>query len=126
VNIFHIASKSAWIEATRSGSYSAESLEAEGFIHCSTAAQVLPVARSYYRGRTDLVLLAIDTNRLESPLKWEQSEPPPGVDKSAAFPHVYGPIELDAVAACLDLEPDEDGEFVLPALPHEDSAPWRP
>jgi uncharacterized protein (DUF952 family) len=120
VNIYHITSRSAWIESTRSGSYAADSLESEGFIHCSTSAQVLPVAQQYYRGQTGLVLLVIDTRRLEVPVKWEQSVPPPGVHESAAFPHVYGPIGLEAIAACLDFEPDARGEFVLPPLPAED------
>ena len=50
MNIYHITSRGAWIEATRNGSYAADSLESEGFIHCSTAAQVLPVARQNFYG----------------------------------------------------------------------------
>ena len=120
MNIYHITSRSAWNEAARSGRYSADSLASEGFIHCSTAAQVLPVARQFYRGHTGLVLLVIDTSRLDSPVQWERSVPPLGVAELAAFPHVYGPIALDAVAACLEFELNEAGEFALPPLPAED------
>jgi len=52
VNIYHITSRSAWIDATRSGVYIAPSLQAEGFIHCSTATQILPVARQFYTVRS--------------------------------------------------------------------------
>jgi uncharacterized protein (DUF952 family) len=126
VNIYHITSRGAWIEATRSGRYAADSLESEGFIHCSTAAQVIPVARQFYQGQTGLALLVIDTRKVESPVQWEQSAPPPGIGESAAFPHVYGPIGLEAIAACLDFEPDEVGEFALPPLPAENPPGSRP
>ncbi len=122
VNIYHITSRRAWIEATRTGSYAADSLHTEGFIHCSTAAQVLSVAEHFYAGQNGLVLLVVDPKRLEAPVKWEQSVPPKGVDAAAAFPHVYGPIGVEAVSACLDFEPDEGGQFALPALPGEDRA----
>lgn len=115
MNIYHIASRKAWIDATRNGSYTTPSLEIEGFIHCSTAAQVLPVARRFYVGQTGLVLLVIDTRRLMAEVRWERSVPPEGITEGATFPHVYGEIELDAVMRCIDFEPNGDGEFELPA-----------
>lgn len=125
VNIYHITTRGAWIGATRAGRYAADSLESEGFIHCSTAAQVVPVAERFYRGQTGLVLLVIETGKLTAPVKWEQSAPPPGVDAGAAFPHLYGPIGLDAIAACLDFEPNESGEFAMPPLPSADRVVGR-
>lgn len=119
MNIYHIASRKAWIEATRKGSYEAPSLASEGFIHCSTAAQVVPVADQYYRGQNGLVLLVVDTLRLSSPVKWERSVPPAGVADTASFPHVYGPIGLEAIVTAVDFEPDAKGEFRLPAIPKE-------
>ena len=55
--IFHIATRDAWDEAARAGSYRADTLETEGFIHCSEAHQVAEVANIRFRGREDLVLL---------------------------------------------------------------------
>ena len=112
--IYHIASRRAWIDATRNGAYAAPSLQTEGFIHCSTAAQVLPVARDFFAGQTGLVLLVVDTRKLESEVKWESAAPPDGVAEGVTFPHIYGPIALDAVAQVLDFEPDSLGEFALP------------
>ncbi len=73
MNLFHITSRTAWVNATRLGRYVAPSLESEGFIHCSTASQVLPVARKFYDGQTALSLLVIDPARLTQVLKWEPS-----------------------------------------------------
>ncbi len=119
MNIYHITTRKAWIDATRNGSYSAPSLAAEGFIHCSTAAQVVPVAKSFYHGQRGLVLLVIDTRRLRAPVKWERAAPPKGVAEGASFPHIYGPIGVEAVLTALDFEPNSRGEFALPPLPSE-------
>ena len=117
MNLYHIATRAAWIDATRNGSYTAPSLSSQGFIHCSTAAQVLPVARQFYAAQTGLVLLVIDPRRLTSVLKWEPAAagpPPDGVDEAATFPHIYGPIDLEAVVQTADFEPDSRSEFTMP------------
>lgn len=115
--IYHITSRSAWGEARQNGEYLAESLETEGFIHCSTGAQVLPVAEKYYLGQHGLLLLMIDPARLSSDLKWEPPSggtPPPGVPEGDLFPHIYGPINLNAVVKAVDLESNPDGNYDLP------------
>jgi uncharacterized protein (DUF952 family) len=117
VNILHITSRKAWVDATRTGHYTAPSLETEGFIHCSTSDQVLPVADKFYKEQTGLVLLVVDPARLASDLKWEPPTgggPPPGLPAGDMFPHVYGPINLDAVVQVLDFEADSNGRFSLP------------
>ncbi len=117
MNILHITSRKEWIAATRAGAYSAPSLATDGFIHGSTVKQVVPVAEKYYKGQTGLVLLEIDPKRLTSELKWEPPSgggPPPGVPEGDAVPHIYGPINLDAVVQVLEFEPGRNGEFSLP------------
>ena len=119
MNILHITSRAAWIDATRNGQYIAPSLASEGFIHCSTPAQAVPVADKFYRGQTGLVLLVIDLARLTSDLKWEPPSdgmPPPGVPPTDLFPHVYGPINLDAVVKVVPFEPNANGSWTLPIL----------
>ena len=106
--ILHITSKGEWLEAQQRGEYIAPSLETEGFIHCSTENQVLHVANAFYRGRTDLVLLKLDEAKLKPELKWEPpaGSPAPGISDSDKFPHIFGPINLTAIASVLDFEPD--------------------
>lgn len=122
MKIYHITTRPAWLEATRSGVYAAPSLASEGFIHCSTEAQILPVARQFFAGHNDLVLLVVDADRLTAELKWEASVPPAGLGGGISFPHVYGQIPLNAVLHVLDFGPDARGEFHLPPLPLGDRA----
>jgi uncharacterized protein (DUF952 family) len=108
--ILHITSRAAWSEAQTRAAYSADSLAGQGFIHCSRLGQVLRVANSFYAGQPGLVLLVIDPVRLSSELRWE-----PGTDLATElFPHIYGPINLEAVLQVVDFEPAADGKFHLP------------
>ena len=114
--IFHITSRTAWDEAQKRGDYRAESFATEGFIHCSTLAQVLPVANNFYKGQTGLILLEIETTFLSSTLKWEPPSggtPPPGVPVGDMFPHIYGSINLNAVVKVVDIISKPDGTFEL-------------
>lgn len=118
--ILHITSKQEWLAAQQRGEYTAPSLETEGFIHCSTEKQVLHVANAFYRGKNDLVLLVLDEAKLKPELKWEAPAGPsaPGISESDSFPHIFGPINLTAVASVLDFEPDlVSGKFILPSIP---------
>ncbi|NJN79407.1 MAG: DUF952 domain-containing protein [Anaerolineales bacterium] len=106
--IYHITSKKDLAEAQEKGEYTAPSLQSEGFIHCSTDKQVTPVANAFYKGQKGLVLLKLDESRIKSQVKWEAPAGPPadGVSESDLFPHIYGPINLDAVISTIDFEPD--------------------
>ena len=117
--IFHITQRTAWDDAQQRGDYRAESLATEGFIHCSTISQVLPVAENFYKAQSGLVLLVIEPTLLSSDLIWEPpsgESPPPGVPKGDPFPHIYGPINLDAVVKVVDLQKNADNKFILPDL----------
>ena len=116
--ILHITSRAEWQAAQDNGEYTAPSLKSEGFIHCSTEAQVVHVANAFYRGRNDLALLVLDETGLSSELRWEPPAGPPaaGISASDLFPHIYGPINLEAVVRILELEPDSAGTFSLPPL----------
>jgi len=116
--ILHITSKQEWLESQQRGEYVAPSLQSEGFIHCSTEKQVLHVANAFYHGQNALVLLKLDEAKISSELKWEPPAGPvaPGHSAADKFPHIYGPINLTAVSAVLDLELDPaSGNFSLPA-----------
>ena len=114
--ILHIASNEAWLAAVKKGAYHADSLSTEGFIHCSTKFQIVDVANTFYRGQHGLVLLVIDTAKLDAEYKWEPpAEPEPTHARAGdLFPHVYGPINLDAVTNVISFEPDSEGVFTLP------------
>ena len=119
--ILHLASNASWLVATEEGAYHADSLSTEGFIHCSTASQIVDVANAFYHDQHGLVILVIDSDKLTSELKWE---PPvhPNPERAAKigdelFPHVHGPINVDAIVKVVPFEPAEDGTFsLLPEL----------
>jgi len=115
--ILHLLSRKSWIEAQEFGQLIAPSVAIEGFAHCSTEHQMVDVANKYYQGTRDMVLLNIDPDKLTSPLKFE---PPAHLDGSPAlpheplFPHIYGPINLNAVSEVIDFPCNEEGYFTSP------------
>ena len=107
IAVFHICARHALNGARAQGTYRAESLAHEGFIHLSRAHQVLPTARAYFADVPDLVLLVIDPTQLSAALVYEPPAPlpshapkPPGVD---LYPHCYGPIDLAAIVDVIEL-----------------------
>ena len=108
--ILHIVPRAEWEAAVRTDEpYAPESLAAEGFIHCSTPAQVLGPANAFYRGQGGLVLLRIDPGRLAADLVYEDC-----YESGQAFPHIYGPLNLEAVVEVVDFPVGPDGTFSLP------------
>ena len=106
--IYHIVSKSDWAAVGDATHYRGDTLDTEGFIHCSTLEQVLDTANFIFKGREDLVLLQIDPEKLRSPLKYEDA------GDGRLFPHIYGPMEVESVMAVADFPPNPDGSFDLP------------
>lgn len=100
--IHHIAERSHWLDAQATGAYRRStrglSLDEVGFIHCATADQVRPVLERHYQGVEDLVLLTIAVDRLPDALVYER-----GAERSELFPHLYGPLPVDAVTHVTDV-----------------------
>jgi uncharacterized protein (DUF952 family) len=106
--IYHIAMAADWERALADGQYTASTrgvtLAEQGFIHASTAGQVAGVANAFYRGLPALLLLVIDARRLTAPLRYDEV---PGT--AEPFPHIYGPLNPDAVIRALPFPPGPDG-----------------
>jgi uncharacterized protein (DUF952 family) len=107
--IYHITRQIDWDQALKAGSYRADTLETQGFIHCSKQEQLIQTANSFYHGQSGLVLLYINSNLVESEIRCENLE---GGEK--LFPHIYGTLNLEAVKAAYRFEPQQDGSFILP------------
>ena len=96
--VYHLALPSDWARAVKRGLYDVStrslSLADEGFVHCSFAHQLEPVANRWYRDLDQLVILRLDLETLTAEIRIE-----PSADGSTElFPHVYGPIPTAAVA----------------------------
>ncbi len=107
--ILHITQRSAWETAVTQGEYRAPSLANEGFIHCSTRQQLLGPAQRFFGGQTGLVVLCITSEKITAPIIYEDL-----YDHGDTFPHIYGPINLDAVVDVVDFPPNPDGSFSVP------------
>lgn len=112
--ILHLVSQADWDAQKDSGLYRAASLESEGFIHFSAQEQVAGSANRYYIGRDDLLLLVVDTDKLNVPLKYEAPRDP--ARKDERFPHVYGALNVDAVVRVVPYKPNADGKFDPPEI----------
>jgi uncharacterized protein (DUF952 family)/ribosomal protein S18 acetylase RimI-like enzyme len=107
--IYHITDQSSWRKAQKQGFYEHPSLHLEGFVHCSERSQLSGVANRYFQKQRDLLILALDAGRLKAPLLCENTK-----GGTELFPHVYGPINLDAVLLVHNLQANEaDGSFTF-------------
>jgi len=106
--LLHLCPLSEWQAAQEQGEYRAASLAREGFLHCSTPAQVAATANRFYHGQHGLVLLTIDRRLVRPEIRFEPAD-------GSLFPHIYGPLNLDAVVEVQEFEPGADGTFVWAA-----------
>ncbi len=90
--LFHITTRAEWDRSQATREYRAVSLEREGFIHLSTEEQWRHTLQRLYRGVDELVILRIDPRRVAAEIKYERAR-----DADEEFPHLYGPLETDAV-----------------------------
>lgn len=106
--IFHIVEKRTWKNIENSGEYMPESIERNGFIHCSTGAQINATANRKFKGKRHLLLLIIDAKRVDAPIKYEEDP-----ELKEKFPHIYGALNTSAILDKISLNPDKAGKFHL-------------
>jgi len=105
--LYHLVSQ-FYFEGQPAGEpYVPASLFEEGFIHLSaTPAQVTWVANTFYAAVLDLVVLVIDEALLTASVQWDET--PDG-----RFPHLYGPLDREAVVDILALARDDSGNYLF-------------
>jgi uncharacterized protein (DUF952 family) len=106
--IFHITQREQWEHAKLARIYRGDTLDSEGFIHCSTSKQVVKTANRFFANQKGLVLLCIDYDKVQPEVRYEAAE------NRELFPHIYGALNVDAVFQAVDFEAGEDGLFELP------------
>lgn len=107
--LVHLCSRNDWYAASVFGEHRPRSLSAVGFVHLSTVEQVHLPADRLYAGRTDLVLLYLNSALLGAPIRWEAGVPTD--PEPMRFPHLYGPLPVAAVTAVTPYSPGPDGTF---------------
>ena len=110
--IHHVVPAVEW-EAAPGRPYAPASLARDGFVHCSPDEKTtLGVVNAFYGDAPrPLLVLVIDETRLGSACVWEAADPapPPGVAEGTLFPHVFGPIDREAVERVLVVRWDGTG-----------------
>ncbi|MEV6241716.1 DUF952 domain-containing protein [Lentzea sp. NPDC051838] len=102
----HIISMAGWAAAQSAGSIAPAG---EEFVHCSDRGVVHVTASKFFHGQSGLLLLVVDPKLVEVPVRWEAVP-----DSPLWFPHVYGPIPVEAVVEVHEFPCEQDGSFVLP------------
>lgn len=114
--IYHVALPDDWVAAFARGRYIMSTrgvtLEEQGFIHCSTRAQLQDTANRFYADLDQLVVLTIDPRMVPSPIVFEP--PAPGVE--ILFPHIYGPLPVAAVNRTVTWRREPDRPWASDAL----------
>lgn len=107
--VYKICFRAAWEAAVRNGVFpgSADDIR-DGYIHLSTADQLTKTAARHFSGLEDLMLIAVDADRLGTALKWEASR------GGVLFPHLYAPLPVEAALSVVALKLGADGRHVLP------------
>ena len=106
VLIYHITDAKRWDRALDLGYYEHESLQKEGFIHCSTLEQLPRTLQKHFSKQTEVIVLHIVERRIKELFK---NEPSP--DTGEMFPHIYGRIEAFAIEDLSIWEKNEDGTW---------------
>jgi uncharacterized protein (DUF952 family) len=109
--LYKILPAALWRVAEREGRFRGSPVDVkDGFIHFSTAAQVVETAAKHFAGQRDLLLVRVNAARLGEHLRWEPSR------GGALFPHLYGDLDIAAVTQVQPLPLAEDGTHRFPAL----------
>lgn len=105
---YHATPKDYWEALDPSEPYVPPDFEAGGFIHCTDGEEALSAVLTEYYGNdpNEWLVLYIDKERVTSPIRYD--------DPAQMFPHVYGPLNRDAIVAVKPIARTEDGTFLRP------------
>ena len=95
----HVLSGPEWMLALATGRHSPPRLTEQGFLHCCTPGQLGFVAARHFAGRSGMLVMRFRPELCDGDLEWVRSEP-----DQEPFPHLRGPIPVDAVLEVALLE----------------------
>ena len=107
--VYKICTKSEWYEIKSKGQLTGSKKDLEdGYIHFSAEDQVEETLMKFYSNQKDLILLKIDTLKLDH-LLWEQAS------DGNMFPHLYSSLDISNVVDEFEIILKDDGSHILPA-----------
>jgi len=105
-NIYLLSSQAEYQTALNEGVLVRDSIQSEGFIHASPKSQLNRLANKYYKGKEQPLILVVDKALILPEVKWEPAT-------GGLYPHIYGPLNIDAVSRVEKISLSEDGNFHL-------------
>ncbi|HLB22870.1 MAG TPA: DUF952 domain-containing protein [Dehalococcoidia bacterium] len=108
---YHLVAAEYFRDCDSSAPYVPPGFLDEGFIHCTDGEQnMADTANRYYRDeRRMFVVLAIEKAAVTADIRYE--------DEAGIYPHIYGPLNRDAIVAVLPILREADGTFLPPKPP---------
>lgn len=115
--IYHLSRRIDWLSSETANAYSgSKEDQIDGYLHFSTAKQVIESANKHRKGESDLLLLEVDAKKLHhSDLRWEPAR------RGELFPHLYGALDKGAITRVIKLPLNEEGKHIFPELKEESS-----
>ena len=108
--VYKICNKTEWLEAKQNKKFIGTKKDIEdGFIHFSGKSQIQGTLNKYFSKQEDLILLKIETFKLDN-LVWEQTS------DGNMFPHLYAPLNISDVCNEYDIVLNKDGTHTLPSI----------
>jgi uncharacterized protein (DUF952 family) len=107
--ITHIIKDEEWNNVKSDKLYFPKSLREDGFTHCSSLKQACKVADYIYPKESGIILLVIETDKLDSKVIWEDL-----YDLNEEYPHIYGPLNLSSIIKVVELNLNKNNKFELP------------
>lgn len=107
--IYHLIAKEKWALCSKNSSYKPNSVDREGYIHCSFENQIMKVADTFYKNQKNLLILCIDEKKLSNSLKVEDL-----FNLNEVYPHIYGELPIESVEKVISINVDSNGEFIKP------------
>jgi uncharacterized protein (DUF952 family) len=103
---YHLVPHAYWQSTAEQETYTPEAFATDGFIHCTNGTdELLQVANRYYTGDPrEFLALALDVTRIAADVRYD--------DDSTIYPHIYGPLNTDAVIGSMPVHRSPDGSFV--------------
>jgi uncharacterized protein (DUF952 family) len=105
-NIYLLSSQAEYQQSLNEGTLTRDSLKSEGFIHATPRSQLTRLANKYYKDKVQPLILVVDKTLILPEVKWEPAT-------GGLYPHIYGPLNMNAVTAIEEISLNENGSFCL-------------
>lgn len=106
--LFHITTRDKWKQYQKDGNYEPESFESNGFIRCFTGDQIEDAANRLFPDKDEILLIVIDVSIIREEVKYKEDE-----ETGEKFPHILGPLSINAVIDKIDIKAEDNGKFKI-------------